>query len=76
MTGPAWLNDDLPFPDGPMGVTHRLSSLNLRFRWEYLAAVEADARARLGRPLTQEELVRVLARYPGDIGSAARPLTG
>jgi len=43
MAGPAWLNDDLPFPDGPMGVTHRLSSLNLRYRWEYLAAAEADA---------------------------------
>ena len=75
MDGAAWLNDDLPLPDGPMCVTHRLSSLNLRFRWEYLAAAEAEARARLGRPLTHEELVRVLARYPGDIGSSARPLS-
>lgn len=32
MNGAAWLNDDLPLPDGPMGVTHRLSPLNLRFR--------------------------------------------
>ena len=76
MAGAAWLNDDLPFPDGPIDVTHRHSSLSLRLRWEYLAGAEADARALLGRPLTHEELVRTLARYPGDIGSPARPMPG
>jgi len=34
---------------------------------QFLAGAERESRRRLGRPLTAEELVRVLRRYPGDI---------
>jgi hypothetical protein len=74
MTGTTWLNDDLPLPDGGMDVTHPLSPLNIRLRWEFLTAAEAESRRRRGRPLTNDELLRVLVRYPGNIGTPGRPL--
>jgi hypothetical protein len=39
--------------------------LRQRFRTEFIAGAEEDSRRRLGRPLTHDELVRVLRRYPG-----------
>ena len=41
-------------------------------RAEFMAAAEAEAMRR-GRPLTREELERVLRRYPGEIGETPRP---
>ena len=38
-----------------------------RARMEYIAGAEEDWRRRTGRPMTAEELERVLRRYPGDI---------
>jgi hypothetical protein len=74
MTRSMWIWDDLPYPVDGMDVTHRLSPINVRLRREYLVAAEADCRERRGRPLTNDKLARVLARYPGAVGSAGRPL--
>jgi len=52
-----------------MDVTHRLSPLNRRLRLEFIDGAEMDSRRRLGRGLTDEELERVLRRYPGDVGA-------
>jgi hypothetical protein len=38
-----------------------------RARAEYLAGAEEEWRPRTGRPMTAEELERVLRRYPGDV---------
>jgi hypothetical protein len=38
-----------------------------RAKMEYLAGAEEKWRKRTGRPLTAEELERVLLRYPGDV---------
>jgi len=36
-------------------------------RAEWITGVEEEWRKRTGRPMTAEELERVLRRYPGDI---------
>ena len=41
--------------------------LNQRLRAEYIAGAEEEWRKRTGRPMTAEELQRVLRRYPGDV---------
>ena len=41
--------------------------LNERLRAEYIAGAEEEWRKRTGRPMTAEELERVLRRYPGDV---------
>jgi hypothetical protein len=38
-----------------------------RLRAEFLAGAEAEWLKRTGRPMTAEELERVLRRYPGDV---------
>ena len=38
-----------------------------RAKAEYLAGAKEEWRRRTGRPMTNEELVQVLRRYPGDI---------
>jgi hypothetical protein len=40
--------------------------LEERLRAEFIAGTEEESRRWLGRPLTPEELARVLRRYPGD----------
>ena len=60
-------------PEGGMDVTHRLSRLNRRLRLAFLAGAEEDSRRRLGRGLTDEELERVLWRYPGDVPERREP---
>jgi hypothetical protein len=40
--------------------------MNLRLRAEFMAGAEEEWRKRTGRPMTVEELERVLRRYPGD----------
>jgi hypothetical protein len=42
------------------------SDLNERLRAEWIAGAEEEWRQRNGRPMTAEELRRVLRRYPGD----------
>jgi hypothetical protein len=41
--------------------------LNRRLRAAFIAGAEEDSRSRLGRGLSEEELRRVLRRYPGDL---------
>lgn len=45
----------------------RKADLNRRLRLSFLAGAEGRSRQALGRPLTDEELRRVIARYPGDV---------
>jgi hypothetical protein len=41
--------------------------MNLRLRGEFIAGAEEGHRRLTGRPMTAEELERVLRRYPGDV---------
>ena len=45
----------------------RRRRLNERVRAEWIAGAEEEWRKRTGRPMTAEELERVLRRYPGDV---------
>jgi hypothetical protein len=38
-----------------------------RARAEYVAGAKEEWRRRTGRPMTNEELERVVQRYPGDV---------
>jgi len=40
--------------------------MTLRLRAEFIAGAEEEWRNRTGRPMSAEELGRVLRRYPGD----------
>jgi len=48
-------------------VADRRRRLNERLRAECIAGAEADWRKWTGRPMTADELERVLRRYPGDV---------
>jgi hypothetical protein len=41
--------------------------MNLQLRAEFITGAEEEWRRRTGRPMTAEELERVLRRYPGDV---------
>ncbi len=43
-----------------------------RARAEYIAGDEEEWRKQNGRPMTAEELARVLRRYPGDVWRRSR----
>jgi hypothetical protein len=47
--------------------SRRRQHLNERLRAEVIAGAEEEWRKRNGRPMTAEELERVLRRYPGDV---------
>jgi hypothetical protein len=49
-------------------------ALRKRLRAEFLKGAEEESQRRLGRPLTPEELERVLLRFPTPL--EARPATG
>jgi hypothetical protein len=51
----------------PTNRANRRSALNRRLRIAFIAGAEEDSRSRLGRGLSEEELRRVLRRYPGDL---------
>jgi hypothetical protein len=51
----------------PTGSASRSSALNRRLRIAFIAGAEEDSRSRLGWGLSEEELERVLRRYPGDL---------
>jgi hypothetical protein len=48
-------------------VQERRRRLNERLRAEWIAGAEEEWRQRSGRPMTAEELERVLRRHPGDV---------
>ena len=58
-----------PHPErlGVAATRLRRERLRVRLRIEWLAAAEEEHRRRTGRPMTAEELERVLRRYPGDV---------
>jgi hypothetical protein len=61
-------NDDVnQEPRQPTDSANRRSALNRRLRIAFIAGAEEDSRRRLGRGLSEEELRRVLRRYPGDL---------
>ena len=51
----------------PAEIVDRRRRLNERLRAEYIAGAEDERRRRAGRPMTAEELERVLRRYPGTL---------
>jgi len=42
-------------------------TLNRKLRLAFIAGAEERSRREVGRPLTADELRRVLLRYPGDL---------
>jgi hypothetical protein len=54
-------------PRQPTSNSHRLGELNRRLRVAFIAGAEERSRETMGRGLTDEELERVLRRYPGDL---------
>jgi hypothetical protein len=52
----------------PPGHDHaRRQGLNRRLRQEFLEGAEETSRRVLGRGLTEDKLLRILPRYPGDL---------
>jgi hypothetical protein len=54
-------------PRQPTGSASRRSALNRRLRIAFIAGADERSQRELGRPLTADELRRVLDRYPGDL---------
>lgn len=54
-------------PTRPTDEADRPRRLNERLRAEFIAGAEEEHRRLTGRPMTREELERVLQRYPGDV---------
>ena len=48
-------------------LTAHRRDLNRRLRLAFIKGAEERSRSRLGRGLSEEELERVLRRYPGDL---------
>ena len=51
----------------PTGSASRRSALNRRLRIAFIAGAEEQSQREAGRGLTEQELERVLRRYPGDL---------
>ena len=56
----------------PTGSARRRSALNRRLRIAFIAGAEERSRETMGRGLTDEELGRVIERYPGDVKDRSR----
>jgi hypothetical protein len=54
-------------PERPIDPADWQRKMNLRLRAEFIAGAEEEWQRRHGRPMTKEELERVLRRYPGDV---------
>jgi len=54
-------------PERPIDAADWQQQMNRRLRAEFIAGAEEEWRKRTGRPMTREELERVLGRYPGDV---------
>jgi hypothetical protein len=54
-------------PERPIDPADWQQRMNVRLRAEFIAGAEEEWRKRTGRPMTAEELERVLRRYPGDV---------
>ena len=51
----------------PAATEQERRDLNRRLRIAFIAGAEERSQRELGRPLTADELRRVLDRYPGDL---------
>jgi hypothetical protein len=51
----------------PTESSDRFRELNRRLRVAFIAGAEERSRETVGRGLSEEELRRVLRRYPGDV---------
>jgi hypothetical protein len=56
----------------PIGSASRRSALNRRLRIAFIAGAEERSRETMGRGLSEEELGRVIERYPGDVKDRSR----
>jgi len=56
----------------PSDPVERRRRLNERLRAAWVAGAETEWRKATGRPMTREELQRVLRRYPGTSGDRCR----
>ena len=54
-------------PERTVDPSDRQRYMSRRLRAEFIAGAEEEWRKRTGRPMTAEELERVLRRYPGDV---------
>jgi hypothetical protein len=54
-------------PSQPTDRSNRIRELNRRLRVAFIAGAEERSRREAGRGLTEQELERVLRRYPGDL---------
>jgi hypothetical protein len=54
-------------PSQPTDRSKRFRELNRRLRAAFIAGAEERSRREAGRGLTEQELERVLRRYPGDL---------
>ncbi len=54
-------------PHQPSERTLRRRKLNEKLRRAFIEGAEEQSQREFGRPLTDEELRRILARYPGDL---------
>ena len=59
-------------PRQPTGSASRRSALNRRLRVAFIAGAEERSRDTAGRGLTDEELERIIERYPGDVKDRSR----
>jgi hypothetical protein len=57
-------------------VAERCRHLNERRRARCIAGAEEEWRRRTGRPMTSEELERVLRGYPGDVWAGSVNIDG
>ena len=60
-------------PRQSTGSARRVRELNRLLRAAFIAGAEERSRSRLGRGLSEEELERVLRRYPGDLPEQRHP---
>ena len=54
-------------PRQPTDSSNRFRELNRRLRVAFIAGAEEQSQREAGRGLTEQELERVLRRYPGDL---------
>jgi hypothetical protein len=54
-------------PSRPVDKAEWQRRMSIRLRAEFVAGAEEEHRRLTGRPMTAEELARVLRRYPGDV---------
>jgi hypothetical protein len=53
-------------------LVERRANLNRRLRLAFIAGAEGRSRETTGRGLTDEELGRIIERYPGDVKDRSR----